>query len=56
MHLLLRLRARIEGSVGMLPETVDQWLEWTVTWLSEDEDARATLLYDVKRATLGSVW
>ena len=54
MDLLLRLKTRIRDEVGSLPETVEGWLIWTVNWLAEDEDARISLLYDVKRSVLGA--
>jgi len=54
MDLLLRLRKRISDGAGSLPITVEDWLIWTVNWLVEDHDARASLLYDVKRAILGA--
>jgi hypothetical protein len=54
MDLLLRLKKRITDGAGSLPVTVADWLIWIVTWLSEDEDARESLLYDVKRHLLGA--
>jgi superfamily II DNA/RNA helicase len=54
MNLLLRLKKTIADGVGSLPTTVKDWLIWTVTWLSSDENARASLLYDVKRSVLGA--
>jgi hypothetical protein len=54
MSLLLALRKRIADGAGSLPITVEGWLIWTVDWLSEDENARTSLLYDVKRSVLGA--
>lgn len=54
MDLLLRLKKRIADAAGSLPVTVPDWISWTVNWLSEDEDARASLLHDVKRPVLGA--
>ena len=54
MDLLLRLKKRIADGAGSLPITVNEWLIWTVEWLAEDDSARASLLYDVKRAILGA--
>lgn len=54
MDLLLRLKERVVWDAGSLPVTVEEWLAWTVNWLTEDENARASLLYDVKRSFLGA--
>lgn len=54
MHLLLSLKKRVTDEAGSLPVTVEDWLIWTVNWLAEDENARASLLYDVKKSILGS--
>jgi len=54
MDILTRLKKRVADGAGSLPTTVDQWLVWNVNWLAEDEHARASLLYDVKRAVLGA--
>jgi hypothetical protein len=54
MNLLLRLKKRIADGAGSLPITVEGWLIWTVGWLGEDENARASLLYDVQRSILGA--
>ena len=54
MDLLIRLKERVADGAGSLPITVEGWLIWTVNWLAEDENARASLLYDVKRSVLGA--
>jgi superfamily II DNA/RNA helicase len=54
MDLLQRLKKRVAEGIGSLPITVEGWLIWTVNWLTEDENARAALLYDVKRSVLGA--
>jgi superfamily II DNA/RNA helicase len=54
MNLLLRLRERITDEAGSLPVTVEGWVKWTVKWLADDDDARVSLLYDIKRSILGS--
>ena len=54
MDLLQRLKKRVAEGIGSLPITVEGWLIWTVNWLAEDENARAALLYDVKRSVLGA--
>lgn len=54
MNLLLLLRKRIADGAGSLPVTVEDWLLWTVDWLADEEDARESLLYDVKRSILGA--
>ncbi|WOS62044.1 DEAD/DEAH box helicase [Sinorhizobium fredii] len=54
MDLLLRLKKQLADGVGSLPVSVEEWLIWTVSWLTEDDDARSSLLYDVKRSILGA--
>jgi hypothetical protein len=54
MDLLIRLKKRVADGAGSLPITVEGWLIWTVNWLAENENARASLLYDVKRSVLGA--
>lgn len=54
MDLLIRLKKRVADGAGSLPATVEGWLIWTVNWLIEDENACASLLYDVKRSVLGA--
>jgi hypothetical protein len=54
MDLLLRLKKRVAAGSGSLPATVEDWLVWTVNWLSDDQEACASLLFDVKRAVLGA--
>jgi len=54
MTLLSNLKKRISASMGLLPVTVEDWLIWTVNWLAEDESARTSLVYDVKRSVLGA--
>lgn len=54
MSLLVRLRAKISSNVGALPISVEGWVAWTVAWLADDDDARTSLLYDVKRSILGA--
>jgi hypothetical protein len=54
IDLLVRLKKRVADGAGSLPLTVEGWLTWTVDWLAEDNNARASLLYDVKRAVLGA--
>ncbi len=44
MDLLLRLKKRIALNVGSLPVTVAEWLIWTVKWLTDDGNARTSLL------------
>lgn len=48
--LLDRLRQRLLGDESKLPVTVAGWLDWTLDWLQEDEDARADLLFEVRSA------
>jgi hypothetical protein len=54
MHLLLRLKKRVDDSTGSLPVTVEGWVVWTVNWLAHDADALRSLLHDVKRSVLGA--
>lgn len=53
--LLSRLRGKIEQEIGTLPTTVAGWVEWTLNWLQDDEDACSLLLYDSKKSILASV-
>jgi hypothetical protein len=41
---VLRLKKRIALNVGSLPVTVAEWLIWTVKWLTDDGNARTSLL------------
>ena len=52
--LLLRLRKKIAEGAGSLPTTVEDWVIWTISWLTQDPDACTSLLYDVKNAVLGA--
>jgi hypothetical protein len=54
MELILQLRTRVFESADSFPDAVSDWLTWTVEWLTDDEMARAYLLYDVKRSVLGA--
>jgi hypothetical protein len=54
MDLLLRLRGRVTGEIGSLPDTIDGWVTWAIQWLIEDDEARTALLDDVKRSILGA--
>jgi hypothetical protein len=54
MELLLRLKKRVADGAGSLPVTVADWLTWTINWLTDDENARASLLHDVRRSVLGA--
>jgi superfamily II DNA/RNA helicase len=54
VELIKKLKKRIDEGTGALPVTVKGWLIWTVNWLAEDENARLSLLYDVKRSVLGA--
>lgn len=54
IDLLMRLKSRIDGDLGKLPVTVKAWLLWTTHWLSEDDDAREYLLFDVEGAIKGA--
>lgn len=54
MDLLMRLKNRVTDGAGSLPVTIADWLIWTIDWLSDDEDARISLLYDVRRSLLGA--
>lgn len=52
--LLERLQQRIADQVGVLPTSVEDWVTWTVQWLIDDEEARLSLLQDVKSGLLGA--
>lgn len=54
IDLLMRLKSPIDGDLGKLPVTVKAWLLWTTHWLSEDDDAREYLLFDVEGAIKGA--
>jgi hypothetical protein len=54
MELLLRLKKRVADGAGSLTVTVADWLTWTINWLTDDENARASLLHDVRRSVLGA--
>lgn len=46
-QLLMDLRDHVKDKIGELPETVDGWLEWTLTWLDKDAVAREALFGDI---------
>lgn len=46
--LLIALRNRVFGNIGFLPESIEDWLTWTINWLAEDHDARTALVQDIK--------
>jgi len=54
MNLLLRLRKRIADGAGKLPSTIEDWLIWTIDWLTADDDACDSLLGDVSRSLMAS--
>lgn len=54
MQLFARLRKRLADSATSWPHNVEAWVEWTLEWLSEDSEARDSLLRDVNRAILGA--
>lgn len=51
-QLLMNLRERIREEIGGLPITIDEWLEWTISWLDKDAVARESLLGDASRRIL----
>lgn len=51
-QLLIDLKARITGDVGLLPTSVTDWLKWMVRWLQEDARARKALLSDIEGSIL----
>jgi superfamily II DNA/RNA helicase len=54
-QVLLRLKLKISTEVGHLPESIETWIIWLVSWLKADIEARDVLLFDVQTSILGSV-
>lgn len=55
MDLLIRLRRRITADLGALPNSVLDWINWALEWLSEDHGALDWLLGDVARSVNASL-
>jgi superfamily II DNA/RNA helicase len=54
IHLLSRLETKIRDEIGDLPISVEDWLVWTINWLSDDDEALVSLLHDVQPGLLGA--
>lgn len=54
-QVLLRLKFKISNEVGTLPESIEDWTIWLLTWLKSDMEARDVLLFEVQTSILGSV-
>jgi len=54
-QVLLRLKFKISNEVGTLPESIEDWIIWLITWLKSDMEARDVLLFEVQTSILGSV-
>tara|TARA_R110000751_G_scaffold307906_2_gene434724 strand:+ start:8310 stop:11498 length:3189 start_codon:yes stop_codon:yes gene_type:complete len=54
-QVLLRLKFKISSEVGTLPESIENWIIWLLTWLKSDLEARDVLLFEVQTSILGSV-
>lgn len=52
LDLLQRLRLRLLESAGTLPNSIPDWVRWTVEWLCADTLSRDHLLKDVSKAAL----
>ncbi len=46
-QLLMDLRDRLRDQLDVPPASILEWLEWTLSWLDEDENAREVLFHDV---------
>jgi hypothetical protein len=53
-QVLLRLKLKVSNEVGNLPETIDTWVKWLISWLKTDLEARDVLLFEVQASILGS--
>lgn len=53
-NLLVALKARVHADLATLPNSVADWLAWTLKWLAEDSDARSALLSDVSDSILAA--
>lgn len=51
---LSRLKSMIEESVGSLPVTIPDWINWLINWLKADIETRDILLFEVRSSILGS--
>jgi hypothetical protein len=54
LDLLDRLRKRLKKQAGLLPESIEAWIEWTLMWLAQDDEARSELLGEIKGAVLSA--
>lgn len=54
-QVLLRLKFKISNEIGTLPESIEGWAIWLITWLKSDIEARDVLLFEVQTSILGSV-
>lgn len=52
--MLVALKARVHADLAALPNSVADWLAWTLKWLVEDSDARSALLSDVSDSILAA--
>jgi len=53
-NLLVELKARVHADLATLPNSVADWLAWTLKWLAEDSEARTALLSDVSDSILAA--
>ena len=53
-ELLIALKARVQNDLVALPNSVADWLNWTITWLKEDAGARSALLVDISDSILAA--
>ena len=43
----MNLRDRVRDQLGELPNTIEEWVSWTLSWLDKDPQAREALFEDV---------
>jgi superfamily II DNA/RNA helicase len=52
--LLKRLKLKLLASAGKLPISIIDWIDWTINWLTEDQESREHLLQDVYGSALAA--
>lgn len=53
-EVVIRLKKRINSSIGSLPTSISSWTEWMTDWLIDDNEACNELLADTQKAILAT--
>ncbi|MBO2945269.1 DEAD/DEAH box helicase [Paenibacillus sp. F411] len=54
LDILELLRLRLLADAGHIPTSISSWVDWTISWLTEDTQSRVYLFQDVYRSALAA--